>query len=157
AGSHSSTFSLKILIARRGALSFPEAHSRRHDRGGGSWCSVTEEKIMSRAIRRLRERGMVAIVVSAVAASGAATLQAANRLDTRTVIANPQADIGDVYGWMAPDGRHLNLVMTIVGHSFSDRLRYELHVDSGKEFGKTTHTTLIVCRFPAPNDVDCRV
>jgi hypothetical protein len=58
--------------------------------------------------------------------------------DSPAMTANPQADIGDVYAWTAPDGRRLNLVMTIVGHSFSDRLSYEFHVDSGKVFGRTT-------------------
>jgi len=47
--------------------------------------------------------------------------------------------------------------MTIVGHSFSDRLRYVLHIDSGKRFGRTTATTSIVCRFHAANALECRV
>jgi hypothetical protein len=29
------------------------------------------------------------------------------------VIADPRADIGDVYAWTAPNGRQLNLAMTI--------------------------------------------
>jgi hypothetical protein len=46
--------------------------------------------------------------------------------------------------------------MTIVGHSFSDRIDYVFHVDSGKVFGATTATTTITCRFPAPDRADCR-
>jgi len=71
--------------------------------------------------------------------------------------ANPQADIGDIYAWTAPEGHRLNLAMTIVGHSFSDRLRYVFHIDSGKAFGRTTASTTIVCRFPAPKLADCRI
>src|SRR5277367_2678473 len=82
---------------------------------------------------------------------------ASNHLDTATVIANPQANIGDFYAWTASDGQHLNLVMDIVGHSFSDKLSYVFHIDSGRDFGKTTATTKIVCRFPERTITDCRV
>jgi len=82
---------------------------------------------------------------------------ASNHLDTPAVIANPQANIGDMYAWTAADGRHLNLVMDIVGHSFSDRLSYVFHIDSGAEFGKTPDTTQVVCRFPQPALADCRL
>jgi hypothetical protein len=81
---------------------------------------------------------------------------ASDHLDTPTVIANPQADIGDVFAWTSPNGRQLNLIMTIVGHSFSDRIQYVLHVDSGKQFGRTTASTSIVCRFQASSLVDCK-
>ena len=80
-----------------------------------------------------------------------------NHLDTPAVIANPQANIGDIYAWTAADGRHLNLVMDIVGDSFSDKLSYVFHIDSGPEFGKTAGTTQIVCRFPEPAVADCRL
>jgi hypothetical protein len=72
------------------------------------------------------------------------------------MVANPQADIADVYAWTTADGR-LNLAMTIVGHSFSDRISYQFHVDSGNAFGHTTASTLIVCRFPGPKVADCKV
>jgi hypothetical protein len=82
---------------------------------------------------------------------------ASNHLDTRAVIENPQANIGDMYAWIAQDGRHLNLVMDIVGSSFSDKLSYIYHIDSGPGFGKTTATTTIVCRFPEAKVADCRL
>jgi hypothetical protein len=84
-------------------------------------------------------------------------MHASNHLDTPAVVANPQANIGDLYAWTAADGRHLNLVMDIVGHSFSDKLSYVFHIDSGAEFGKTPHTTQIVCRFPEAAVADCRL
>jgi hypothetical protein len=86
----------------------------------------------------------------------AANSVASDHLDTPTVIANPQADIGDVFAWTSPNGRQLNLIMTIVGHSFSDRIQYVLHVDSGKQFGRTTASTSIVCGFQASSLVDCK-
>jgi hypothetical protein len=45
---------------------------------------------------------------------GAYAVQASDHLDTPTVIANPDADIGDLYAWTSSDGHRLNLV-TISG------------------------------------------
>jgi hypothetical protein len=47
--------------------------------------------------------------------------------------------------------------MTIVGKSFSDRIQYTFHIDSGHHFGKTTDTTLVVCKFPKPGITECNV
>lgn len=87
---------------------------------------------------------MRAIFLAALIGAGA---QASDHLDTPSVIANPSADIGDFYGWMSPDGKALNLVMDIVGRSFSDRLDYVFHIDSGPRFGETAASLTITCRF----------
>jgi hypothetical protein len=105
-----------------------------------------------------RERLVIVVLLAGVnLVGGARASRASDHLDTPTVIGNPQADIGDVYAWTSANGRQLNLVMDIVGRTFSDKLQYAFHVDSGKKFGKTTATTSIVCRFPARNSVECRV
>jgi len=98
----------------------------------------------------------LAALASVTGGVGAGVVHASDHLDTPTVIAEPRADIGDVYAWMSPDGRQLNLVMTIVGHSFWDKLQYVFHVDSGARFGATTTTTSIVCRFPAEKELECQ-
>ena len=82
---------------------------------------------------------------------------ASDHLDSPATVANPQADIADVYAWTAPDGRWLNLAMTIQGHSFSEKVQYVLHVDSGKVFGQTTSSTLISCRFATATAVSCQL
>ena len=87
----------------------------------------------------------------------AGVASASNHLDTPTSIKNPQANIGDLYAWTSPDGKRLNLVMDIVGRSFSNKLQYVFHVDSGSRFDKTTATTTIVCQFKAAKDAECRV
>jgi len=81
--------------------------------------------------------------------------RASDHLDTPTVEADARADIGDIYAWTSVDGRRLNLVMTIVGHTFSDNLAYTFHVGSGKEFGRTTQATDITCRFNASRAATC--
>jgi hypothetical protein len=86
-----------------------------------------------------------------------AAARASDHLDTPAVIADPRADIGDLFAWTSADGRRLNLVMTIVGHSFSDRLDYVFHIDSGRRFGRTAATTDIVCRFASATSADCRL
>ena len=100
----------------------------------------------------------VALILTGVIWLGAiSNSEASDHLDSPTVIADPRADIGDVYAWTSPDHRRLNLVMTIVGHTFSDKLDYVFHVDSGSQFGSTKATTSIVCRFPSAKQADCRV
>lgn len=86
----------------------------------------------------------------------AAPTSASDHLDTPAVIADPRADIGDLYAWVSYEGRRLNLVMTLVGQTFSDKLEYVFHVDSGKRLGQVTATTSIVCRMPATHTVECR-
>ncbi|HEY5755402.1 MAG TPA: DUF4331 family protein [Steroidobacter sp.] len=102
--------------------------------------------------QQIRNRAL--IVVAMLAAS---PLFAADHLDTPSVIADPRADIGDVFAWTSHDARRLNLAMTIVGHTFSDQLEYVFHIDSGKGFGKTTATTDIVCRIASASNVLCKV
>jgi hypothetical protein len=111
---------------------------------------------MVRSLRSRRQQVAVAVLAGVISVGAAVTSHSSDHLDTPTVIADPRADIGDVYAWTAPDGRNLNLVMTIVGHTFSDKLQYTFHVDSGTRFGKTTATTSIVCRFAAANAAECQ-
>ena len=101
---------------------------------------------------------MTLVVLAAIASTlGTGATRASDHLDTPSVIANPQADIGDLFAWTSYDARRLNLVMTLVGKSFSDRIQYAFHIDSGHRFGKTTDTTSIVCRFPKPAVTECDV
>jgi hypothetical protein len=100
---------------------------------------------------------LLTVLTALVGTLGACKSQASDHLDTPSVTANPQADIGDVFAWTSYDARRLNLVMTIVGKSFSDRIQYAFHIDSGHHFGKTTDTTLVVCKFPKPGITECNV
>jgi hypothetical protein len=98
---------------------------------------------------------VLAIVSSLPVAVVAPAVRASDHLDTPTVIADPRADIGDLYAWTSTDGRRLNLVMTLVGHTFSDKLRYTFHVDSGKRLGPTRATRAITCTFARMTEIDC--
>jgi hypothetical protein len=96
----------------------------------------------------------IALVLSTALAG---MVRASDHLDSPATVADPEADIADVYAWTSPDGRQLNLVMTILGHTFSDKLEYVFHVDSGKVFGHTSASTSIVCRFASANAAKCKL
>lgn len=81
--------------------------------------------------------------------------RASDHLDSPTVTRDAAADIGDFYAWMSPDTKRLNLVMTLVGASFSDRIDYVVHIDSGTVAGATTASLSLRCRFGATGTIDC--
>ena len=72
----------------------------------------------------------IKVLVAGVLFAGfAAMAHASDHFDSPATVANPQADIGDVYAWISPEGRRLNLAMTIQGHTFSDKVQYAIHID----------------------------
>lgn len=102
-----------------------------------------------------RRAAPLAVASAALWLGSAGGAWTSDHLDTASVIADPRADIGDIFAWTSPDRQRLNLVMAIVGHSFSPRLDYVFHVDSGARFGSTTATTTISCRFTGA-EAQCR-
>jgi hypothetical protein len=105
---------------------------------------------------RSKTRYLSAVLLALAVFSAFASLaRASDHLDSAVTVANPQADVSDVYAWVSPEGRQLNLVMTVQGHTFSNKVQYVLHIDSGKVFGQTSASTSIECRFDAANAVKC--
>lgn len=106
---------------------------------------------------RLAPRTWRVLTIGLLTLAPVTRVHASDHLDSPAVIANPSADIGDIYAWMSPDARRLNVVMTIVGHSFSDRIAYVFHVDSGRHFPVTVASTTLTCRFANPRSAECRL
>lgn len=104
-------------------------------------------------LRRTAHRAGITTLAAVLLCAPAAS--ASDHLDTPTVTGDPAADIGDLYAWMSPDGKRLNLIMNVVGSRFSDRLQYVFHVDSGPRHGEATATTSIVCTFDAAGAAAC--
>lgn len=107
---------------------------------------------------RLQSKGRwlaLLLTFAIVFASISGVAYASDHLDSPTVIADPSADIGDIFAWTSVDGKRVNLVMDIVGHRFSDKLQYVFHIDSGTTFGRTTATTSIVCQFDVAAVAEC--
>jgi Domain of unknown function (DUF4331) len=103
----------------------------------------------------IRKSRWLAAIAATLWFAGAATY-ASDHLDTAAVIADPASDIGDLYAWTSSDGKQLNLVMTIVGRKFSDHVRYEFHVDSGRRLGETSGSITIGCEFLAVTAAACQ-
>lgn len=86
---------------------------------------------------------------------------AADHTDSSAVIADPAADITDVFAWMDPSGDKLNLVLDIpsggAGSSFSDAVQYVFHVESSPAFGTAGESTDIICTFDVNQAVSCWV
>src|SRR5688500_6905461 len=97
----------------------------------------------------LRALALTALLITSAVAS--------DHLDTQSVIDDPAGDIGDLYAWMSPDGRRLNLVMTIVGKRFSDHVRHTFRIDSGRAPGETSARSTIECDFDSVVAPDCRL
>jgi Domain of unknown function (DUF4331) len=112
---------------------------------------------MLKPLRRALPQSLGILLASAASLTIVAPALASDHLDSPSVIADPRADIGDLFAWTAPDGRQLNLVMTIVGHSFSDKIAYTFHIDSGRTFGRTRATTDLTCRFATAQSAECRL
>jgi hypothetical protein len=100
---------------------------------------------------------LATLLAGIIGVGGLRPAHASDHLDTPTVAMNPRADIGDLYAWTSADGKQLNLVMTLVGQSFSDVVEYAFHIDSGKTMGATTNTTTIRCKFSDQQQAACRV
>jgi hypothetical protein len=103
----------------------------------------------------MRQNVTVGAVILGAGVALVVEAHASDHLDTPTVTQDPAADIGDLFAWTSSDGKRVNLIMTMVGHRFSDKVEYAFHVDSGPRFGATTSTTTIVCRFDAASIAEC--
>jgi hypothetical protein len=110
---------------------------------------------MEKPMRSLRKTSGADALVLAWMLSCASVASASDHLDAPTLIADPAADIGDLYAWTAPDTRRLNLVLDIVGRRFSDKIQYAIHIDSGQRVGKTTATATIMCTFDSNGVAEC--
>jgi hypothetical protein len=95
------------------------------------------------------------------------TTHAADHLDSPTLVANPLADINDVYVWMEADTMKVNLAMTVspgdpggMTRAFSPAVQYVFHVHSKPMLGvgqMTTKETQIICVFANNMSVQCWV
>ena len=94
-------------------------------------------------------RAGLLIVGLLVSAALVGMARASDHLDSPATVANPQADIGDVYAWTASEGGSAESCHDD-SRSFVLRIRFEytLHVDSGaRVWSYDSASTTIECRF----------
>jgi hypothetical protein len=85
---------------------------------------------------------------------------ASDHLDGPAVIAQPEADISDLYTWM--DGNNVVLVMGVtpfatLATKFSDKIQYVFHTQSQSMFFGTPTPLDIICTFDVAQKVSCWV
>jgi uncharacterized protein DUF4331 len=91
------------------------------------------------------------------------TTLAADHLDSPATIADPMADIADVYAWMTTDGTKVNLAMTVSPgdpgtRHFDASTQYVWHVSSLSQFGAPNATeTKVICTFASDTSIQCWV
>jgi hypothetical protein len=88
------------------------------------------------------------------------TSPAADHGDSPAAVAEPTADITDLYAWMSSDLTKLNLVMNVNGDAgpntaFSDAVTYVFSVSSSPAYGQPQESTSVICRFPDSRNVEC--
>ena len=89
--------------------------------------------------------------------------RSADHLDAPATIAEPAADINDVYTFLDKPGDAATKVifaMTVfpaapAGAKFSDTVQYVLHTQSGPKFGATTSDLNIICTFDVAQKAQC--
>jgi len=103
-----------------------------------------------------------ATVLVAVFTAGASAL-ASDHIDAPATIADPAADITDVYAWMSADGKSVELALDVSPFAtattkFSDAVTYAIHVNSNTAFNSKVSTpkeTLIICQFNTAGTIQC--
>lgn len=95
----------------------------------------------------------------AIMTGGTAAL-AADHLDSPAAVADPAADITDVYTWV--EGDKLLLVLNVApvataDSKFSDAVQYALHLESSAGFGMAGEKTNVICTFDAAQKIQCWV
>jgi len=86
----------------------------------------------------------------------ASLASAADHRDSPATIADPAADINDVYGWV--EGGKMILAMTVfpvadMNLKFSDKIQYVLHTESAAGFGMAGTKTNIIATFDATQKI----
>jgi len=105
-------------------------------------------------------RLIVALSAAGLLLAAPATSLAADHLDAPATVADPAADINDVYTWQ--DGTKTVFVMTVfpaagAEAAFSDAVQYVFHTASGSGYGSVNEATDIICTFDAAQMVSCWV
>jgi Domain of unknown function (DUF4331) len=98
-------------------------------------------------------------IALAIAAAGPLAFAADHR-DSPAAVAEPAADINDVYAWA--ESEKVILAMTVfpvatAESKFSDAIQYALHVESSDGYGMPGSSKDVICTFDAAQKIQCWV
>lgn len=103
------------------------------------------KKVRAKAFAAITMLGALAIVANA---------DAADHGDSPAAGSSAGADITDVYAWMDSTTK-MNLIMNVVGTTFSDSVQYVFHVESGAGYGNVGNEVNVICQFDANQMIEC--
>ena len=86
-----------------------------------------------------------------------ASVRAADHAEAPGAIADPAADLTDIYTWTTPDATKLNMIIGVPAAAFSDAVQYVLHVESSTAYGTPGTTVRVIRSFSAAQAVSCWV
>jgi len=86
------------------------------------------------------------------------TALAADHVDSPGAIADPAADITDLFAWTNADASKVNLIMAVgpFGASgFSDAVTYVFNIESSKAYGTPGTVATVTCEFYDGVNIEC--
>lgn len=106
------------------------------------------------------KKRLALIGLLAVAGTASTALMAADHVDSPATVAEPTADITDLYAWMSPDANKLNLVMDVFPFAgddaaFGTAVTYVFHVNSSAGYGMAQTETQVICKFFDADQIEC--
>lgn len=82
---------------------------------------------------------------------------AADHRDSPSAVAEPDADVADIFAWTSSDTRSINFALTVPAALFSDAVQYVIHVESAPAYGQSGSEVQIICTFEADQTLECWV
>lgn len=85
---------------------------------------------------------------------------AADHIDSPSAVAEPTADITDLFAWMTSDAEMLNLAIGVFPFAgaeaaFSPAVGYAFHINSSQGYGEDATETTLICAFADPTTIEC--
>lgn len=85
---------------------------------------------------------------------------AADHVDSPAAIAEPTADITDVYAWMSEDAEMLNVIVDVAPFAgdaaeFSTATQYAVHIGGSMAYGEESTPHMLVCQFYTEHAIEC--
>lgn len=82
-------------------------------------------------------------------------LHAADHVDSPAAVADPAADLTDIYAWMSDSASEVNLILAVPAAAFSDAIQYVFHVESSAAYGEAGTVVQVICEFAVDQSVQC--
>jgi hypothetical protein len=90
---------------------------------------------------------------------GLTTAQAADHIDGPGAVADPTADITDLFAWTNTNATKINLILNVgpfgSAAGFSDAVTYAFHIESTQEYGVPGTSALVTCEFYDGVNIEC--